>query len=126
MAKAQFFQYTAHRDVSRSVQRCIDYADIIRHFPDRLWMNDLFLEFLHIPVIHRFTDHMIQSLIHRSLFVHSLYFPKVCDAVHLGYDLKVLWRCNLSAVFPVYLIAVIFRRVVAGRYHDAGNTFQLS
>ena len=48
----------------------------------------------------------------------------ICYVIHLRDDFLILGRRHLRAVLPVAFIAVIFRRIVAGRDHDTRNTAQ--
>ena len=81
-------------------------------------MNDLLLQLLHVRIIDLFADHDIESGLLSLLLVHRLHIMIIRHGVHLADDLFILGRCHLCAVLPVYLVSVIFRRVMAGCYHD--------
>ena len=37
-----------------------------------------------------------------------------------------MWRCDLCTVLPVYLVAVVFSRIMARRNHNSGNAAEFA
>ena len=53
---------------------------------------------------------------------NKLHHRRLADLVHLCHDVLILGRCNLSAVAPEHLVAVVFLRVVRSGHHHAGGS----
>ena len=115
MLEAKLFQNSRHRNQACSMERCIDNADIIRHLPDDLRMDDLLLEGFHVSVIDFSAEIDKKSLLRRFLLRHGLHLIVAGDRIDIRDDACVMRRCHLSAVLPVYLVAIVFRRIVACR-----------
>ena len=87
-------------------------------------MDDLFLQFRNIAVVHFLADHFIEPGFLCFFPVHRLYRIIICHGLYLIHDALVVRRSNLGAVFPVHFVAIVFRRVMAGRNVDAGDRSQ--
>ena len=124
MLEAQLGQNPPHRKVACPAKGRIHDLDIVCHFSNYIGMNNLLLKLRHILVVNFLSDDLIQPLLQGLSLGHSLYGVVILDTLHLFDDLPVLGSGNLGAVLPVYLIAIVFRRIVAGRYHDARGTAQ--
>ena len=85
-------------------------------------MNDLLFQLFHIFIVYFFTDHLIQSCIHGFRLFHCLNCMIIRYIVDFRNNLFVLGRSHLCTVFPITFIAVIFRRIMACRDNDAGDT----
>ena len=124
--KAQLFQNSSCRDISCTVKRRIYDFQIFCHSFDRIHMDDLALQLFHIGIIHVFADHNIKTCFFCFRFIHSLYIIIICNFLNFSHDTTVMRRCDLSTIFPVYFVTVIFRWVVACCDIDTCNTSQLS
>ena len=87
-------------------------------------MDHLALQRLDIRIIDVFSDHLIEPLLFCLFFLHGIHLCIVCHSLYLSHDAGVMRRCDLCAVLPVNLVAVVLRRVVAGGDVDAGDTMQ--
>ena len=81
-------------------------------------MNDLLLQLCHVLVIDLFADHFIESCCHSILSAHGLHGMIILDGLYFGNDVLIDRSGYLCAVLPVYLIAVVLRRVVTGGHHN--------
>ena len=124
MLEAQLGQDTPCGNISGAAQRCVYNLDIVSHFGDYLGMDDLLLQFRHIGVVDLFADNPVKPLLLRFGLVHGLHGMIVLDGLDFLDNLLIIGRRHLCAVLPVYLVAVVFRRIVARRYHDARGTPQ--
>ena len=124
MLEAELGKHAAYRLVSGAVERRVDDADVVRHLLNHLGMDDLLLQLHHVGVVDRGTDHLIQPFLHGLFLRHGLHGMIIRHRLHLGDDLLILGGGHLRAVLPVYLIAVVLRRIVAGRHNDSGDAAQ--
>ena len=67
-----------------------------------------------------------KSLLDRVIHSHSLHRREVRDRSHLSQDARIVRRGNLRPILPVDLVAVVLRRVVAGRNVDAGRAAKMA
>ena len=84
-------------------------------------MNRLLLQFLHVTVVDLFSDDLVKSCRNGIFFLHRLHLVKGCHLRHFRQDILVVRRCDLRTVLPVYLVAVVFSRIMARRNHNSGN-----
>ena len=124
MLEAQFGKDSSYRLVSCAVEGCVYNLDIIRHLLNHFGMDDLLFQFHHIGVVDFGTNYLVQARRHGSLFVHGQNIRIIGHSLYFIDDFLVFGSRNLSAVFPVNLIAIIFRRIMACRYHNTGNAAQ--
>ena len=124
MLEAELGKHAPYRLVSGAVEGRVDDADVVRHLPDHLGMDDLLLQLHHVGVVDLGTDHLIQPFLHGLFLRHGLHGMIIRHRLHLGDDLLILGGGHLRAVLPVYLIAVVLRRIVAGRHNDTGDAAQ--
>ncbi len=89
-------------------------------------MDDLFFELCNIGIINLRSDHGEKPCFHCFCFIHGLYGMKICDISHFRDDLFILGCGNLCAILPVYLVAVVFRRIVACGDHNTCCTAELA
>ena len=104
------------------MERGVHNGDIFLHLVDGILVYDLCFYMSDVFVIDLFADHFIKTCCHGILCAHGLHGGQILNGQNLfGYTL-VMRRSELSAVLPVYLVAVVLRRVVACRHIDAGDT----
>ena len=124
MLESQLRQDAPGRQVSRAAQGRVYNLDIVRYLLDDLRVDDLLLQLRHVGVVDFFADDLIQALFHGLGLIHGLHGVVVLDGLDFLDDLFIEGRGDLGAVLPVYLVAVVLRRVVAGRHHDARRAAQ--
>ena len=119
MPEAELLQHALDRNQSRAVERRVDDPDVVRHLPDHLRMDDLLLDRGHIGVVHLAAEINQQTGLLRLFLRHGLHRVKIFDSQHIRDDAGVMRRRDLCAVLPVYLVAVVLRRVVRSGDLDA-------
>ena len=124
--KSKFFEDSSCRDVSCAVKRCVNNLEVLALSLDRIHVKNLFLKFCHISIVYFFADHLEQACLFCFCLVHSLNSIPVRDGLNLSHDSADVRRCDLCAIFPVYLVSVVFRRVMAGCYVDTCNTSEMT
>ena len=82
-------------------------------------MDDLLLDRGHIGVVHLAAEINQQTGLLRLFLRHGLHRVKIFDSQHIRDDAGVMRRRDLCAVLPVYLVAVVLRRVVRSGDLDA-------
>ena len=122
MLKSQFGKDAPYRNISRSVKWCINYSEIIGNSLYSPVIKAYTTHSRNIFVIHLITDYMKKIIYTRFHLRHKLYIRQTLNLFDLFNNLCIMRRRHLSAVLPVNLIAVVLRRVMAGRDHDAGNS----
>ena len=125
MGKADLLHHSSGRDITGSVERCIHNGDLVLHLVNGLLVHNLGLYLGNILVINLLADHLVLARCRCGCLVRGLYRGQILNGQHLISNALVMRRCKLGAVLPIYLIAVVFRRVVAGCDVDAGNTAKL-
>ena len=88
-------------------------------------MDDLLLKLLHVGIVDILVDGIVQSLLNGLFLIHGLAVIVIGNRLNLVDYINIPGRGYLGAVLPVSLVSVIFRRIMAGRDHDAGRTSQL-
>ena len=103
------------------MERGVNDGDVFLHLVDGILVYNLCFYMSNIFVINFFADHFIKTGRHSILCAHGLHGGQILNGQNLFRYTLVMRRSKLSAVLPVYLIAVILRRVVACGYVNAGN-----
>ena len=124
MLEAQLGKHSSDRLVARAVEGGVYNLDIISHFLNHFGMDDLFFQLYHISIVDFGADYLVKPCCRGGILIHGLHIGIIGNRLHLIDDFLILGRGHLGAVLPVYLIAVIFRRVMACRYHDSGDATQ--
>ncbi len=124
--EADLPQHSACRDVAGAVQRCVYNADILLGCINGILMDHLAFQLCDIRIIDIAADVLVQTgRLCRSL-VHGFHLVIIRHRAHLCHNAGVVGRGDLCAVLPVYLVTVVFRRVVAGGDVDACDAVQLT
>ena len=85
-------------------------------------MDYLLFQLCNIAVIYFFADHFVKSCCFSFFTVHSLYGIVIGHCLYLIHDPFIVRRSDLGAILPVYLVAVILRRVMTGGDINTCNT----
>ncbi|SID15229.1 Uncharacterised protein [Mycobacteroides abscessus subsp. abscessus] len=90
----------------------------------RIFRNgfELFL----ISLVHFLPDHRDEPLLQQSFFFSHLYQQLIFNFIDFFYDDVCAFRRQLCAILAVYLIAIIFRRVMACGDHNTGKCLQIA
>ena len=126
MLKAQFGKDPPYRHIPCSVERRIYDPDIIRHFLDDFRVDDLLFQFHHISVVNFSADHLIKACFYRFVLIHCLYLMIIRNFLHFFNNFFILRSGHLSAILPICLISIVFRRIMACRDHNTGNTSKIA
>ena len=121
LGKAKFTEYSSNRDVSGSVKWCVNDLHIFRSLRDDLRVDALFFQLRDVFVVKISSDDAEQILCSGFIFFHCFYHGEIRYFCHFRQDVFVMRRCDLGTVLPVYFVAVVLSRVVAGCDHDAGD-----
>ena len=124
--KSKLFQDSSGRDITSSVKWCVNDLEVLALCLDGIHMDDLFLKLCHVSIVNSLSDHLEKSCLHCFFFIHGLYGIPVGDCLNLTHDSGVMRWCDLCTVFPVNLVSVVFRRVMAGCYVDTCNASQMT
>ena len=89
-------------------------------------MDRLLFEFLHIKIVDLCPDDLIKPCVDGIFLWHRLYLCKRSYLRHLCQNILIVRRCDLRAVLPIYLIAVILSRIMARRNDNTGHTAQMA
>ena len=81
---------------------------------------------LGVGIVNIFPDHLIETFFLRLFFVYRVNLGIIGHSLYLSHDAGVVRRCDLRAVLPVNLVAVVLRRVVAGGDVDTGDAVKLA
>ena len=104
----------------------INDLDIIRHLLDDLRVNDLLLDLLHIGVVDLLADNIVKAGLLSLFFIHCLSIAVFFNSWYFIYDICISRRCYLCAILPIYLVAVILRRIVTCSNNNTCCTMELS
>ena len=126
MGKAQFLHHSPGRDIACSVERRINDRDLILHLVNRLLVHNLGFHVGNIFVVNLLADHLVLARSQGGSLVRSLHRGQILDRKHFLRHALIVGRRKLGAVLPVYLVAVVLRRIVAGGDIDAGHAAQLT
>ena len=124
--KSKLFKDSSGRDITGSVKRCVNDLEVLALCLDGIHMDDLFLKLCHISIINSLSNHFEKTCLHCFFLVHGLYGIPVGDCLYLAHDPCIMRWCDLCAIFPVNLVSVVFRRVMAGCYVDTCNASQMT
>ena len=124
--KAQLLQDPSCRNISGSVKRCINDLQVFALCLNGILMDHLFFQLFHIGIVNLLTDHFIKACFFCLSLVHGFYSIPVGDRLYLSHDSGVMRRSDLSAVLPVYLVSIVFRRVMAGSDINSRNTAKVT
>ena len=119
-------QIAAHRQIAGAMQGRINDIQLISHSCNHFGVHQLCLHVSVKRFVHFLTNEVIQLLLHSLCLFHPLNLSEVFYSVHLCDNSLISGRNHLCAVCPVYLIAVVFGRVMACRQHNPCRTAQLS
>ena len=125
MLKAQLLHNAAGRNISCAVKRSVDNGNLILHSVNRRLVHYLGLHLGNVLVVNLSSDGYIQAAGLSLLPAHSPDSREICDCHNLLRHSLIVGRSKLGAVLPVYLVAVVLRRIVAGRNINSGDTAQL-
>ena len=103
------------------MKRGVNDGDVLLHLVDGILVYNLCFYMGDVFVINLFADNLVKACCHGILCAHGLHGGQILNGQNLFRYTLVMRRSKLSAVLPVYLIAVILRRVVACGYVNAGN-----
>ena len=124
--KSKFFEDSSCRNVTSSMKWCVHDLQILSFCLDSIHMNNLFLQFCHVCIVHFFADHLEKACFFSFSLVHSLNSIPIGNCLNFSHDSAVMWRCDLCTVLPVYFVSIVFRWVMACSYIDTGNTSQMT
>ncbi len=122
MLESQLRQYPPYREISGSVERSVNDLDRIGHSLNYLGMNDLLLEFDHILVIDFFSDHIVELVRYGFFLAHCFNFVVIGNSCNFTDNIRISGGCDLSTVFPINFVSVIFRRIMTCGYDYSGST----
>ena len=126
MGEAQLLHHPSGRDIAGSVKGGVDDGDLVLHLVDGLLVHHLGLHLGDVFVVDVGADYLIQAGGRSAGLVRGLNRGQVLDGQNfLGHAL-VVGRSELGSVLPVYLVAVVLRRIVAGGDIDTRDTAQLA
>ena len=94
------------------MERCIYDGELVSHLVDNVLVDDLLLELNHVLVVDLFAKRNIEAGSDGIFLGHCLNIVIISDGYYFVDDSCVVRRCNLCAVLPVNLVAVVFRRIV--------------
>ena len=123
--KANFLKYSSYRLISRTMKRRVNNFKVISHFSYYVAVKRKFLYCGNVCVIKLWAKFNIISAFFCLFKAYFFNFRYVYGVYFLHY-FAVTRRRNLSAVFPVYFVTVIFCRVMACRNNYACRTAQMS
>ena len=103
------------------MKRGVNNGDVLLHLVDGILVYNLCFNMCDVFVIDFLADHLIEACCHGILCAHGLHGGQILNGQNLLSYTLVMRRSELSAVLPVYLVAVVLRRVVACGYVNAGN-----
>jgi len=107
------------------MKRSIDNYHILSLF-NFLRSDRLSLYIFYKAVIYFLSDYIEKACLFSFPFSHSLNIRKVSNSVYFTDYSLILRRNHLCSIGPIYLIPVVFRRVVAGSNDYSGSTAQSS
>ena len=105
---------------------CVHDLQILSFCLNSIHMNNLFLQFCHVCIVHFFADHLEKACFFGFSLVHSLNSIPIGNCLNFSHDSAVMWRCDLCTILPVYFVSIVFRRIMACSYHNTRNTAKLS
>ena len=137
VGKTRLLQRAEHRLQARAVQRRVDNSAASVHgsrrscLPGRLIrcsrsaQHGLRLYRLHKRSVNLFPDVMNQAFFHAFFKAYLLHIRKDVKLLNFRENLTRRFRGDLAAVRTVYLVAVVFRRIVGSSHHDARRAAKL-
>jgi len=87
--------------------------------PLSLYLSDVF-------IINLLSNYLIQTCCCCRSLICSLYCRQIFDCQNFFCNTFIMRRCKLCAIFPVYLVTIVFRRVVACSDIDTCYAAQLT
>ena len=108
------------------MKRGIYNADLILHLINGLLVYNLSLYLSDVLVIDLFSDNLILARCDGRSLVCGLYCRQIFNSQNFFCNAFVMRRCKLCAIFPVYLVTIVFRRVVACSDIDTCYAAQLT
>ena len=108
------------------MKRGIYDADLILHLINGLLVYNLSFYLSNVLVVDLFPDDLILACRNGRSLICGLYAGQILNGKNLLCYALVVRRCKLCAVLPVYLVAVVLRRIMAGSDVDACHAAQLA
>ena len=125
MGKANFLHHSSGRNIACSVKRRVYNGDLILHPVNGPLVHHLGFHLSYVFVVYFLSYHLILAGSDGRRFICSLYFGQILNSQNLlGYALVMRGR-KLCAILPIYLVAVVFRRIMTGCDIDSRNASQL-
>ena len=124
--EACFFQVSANRHVTGTMQRCVNDVQFIAHALDHFRVHQASLYIFVEGFIHFAADQVEQFFRFCFCSVHSLDQTEVCHSVYFCDDAFISGCYYLSTVSPVYFVAVVFRGIMGCCQHYACCAAQFS
>ena len=113
MGKSDLFHNSSCRDISCSVKRCVYDSDLILHLINGLLVYYLSLYLSDVFIINLLSNYLIQTCCCCRSLICSLYCRQIFDCQNFFCNTFIMRRCKLCAIFPVYFVAIVFRRIMA-------------
>ncbi len=124
--KAKLLQHSSRRNISCAMKRCINNGQILLYFLDNLRMANLCLKLCNIAVINRSSNRLVKSHTLRLCLLHRLHCIIISNSFNLSHNPSIMWRRNLCAILPIYLIAIVFWWIMARCNINSSDTTKLS
>ena len=106
-------------------RRVYDFK-IFLYLVNGVLVKHLLFELGNVSVVNVSSDHFVETSLFGGLFGHCLDCRKIGHCLYFVHNAFIVRRCDLCSVLPVYLVSVVFRRIVARCNIDSGNTSKLS
>ena len=126
MGKANLFHHPSGRDIAGSVKRCVNDCNLVLHLVNGLLVHNLGLYLGNVLIVDFFANDFVFACCQCRGLVRGLNRGQILYGQHLVGNALVMGRGELGAVLPVYLVAVVFRRVMACRDINSCNAPQLT
>ena len=108
------------------MKRTVYDLQIFSNCINGILMDHLLFQLCYVGIIHLCSDHFVESGCFGILCRHRLHSRIICHCLDFIHDSFVMRRCDLRAIFPVYLITIVLRWIMAGCNVDSGNTSEFS
>ena len=115
---SQFGKRPLHRHCAGPVKRCVNGPQVITFFFNKAGTKRQAFDHVDKRRIDLFVNHLEEAGRKRLVF-RQRKDGRALDFAYFGYDFLVVRGDDLAAVGPIDLVAVVFSRIVRGRYHDA-------
>ena len=117
-AKTEHF---GDKAVAAAVKRCVNHLEVVGNRGDSGLVNQLGSYVLNESVVDDGANDLNLAFCNGSVEIHALYAVKDVGSVDVRGNEVSLFKRQLSAVFPICLIAVVFLGVMGSGYVNAGN-----